>query len=159
MSETLIRAKLVEIVRSVTGAENVYDYPITFTTWDDFISHFKDSTGKILGFEIARRAAKENYDDPDEATCTHGYIIKGYMGINNAGASDKAFQSLLEAIRDRFRFDHGLSGVDLDAQGNKVMEATNVTPVQVERSDERLFGSVLCHYAEMAISVSELITR
>ena len=159
MSETLIRAKLVEIIRSVTGVENVYDYPLTFTTWDEFVSHWKDSTGKILGFEIARRAARENYDDHDEATCAHSYIIKGYMGINNAGASDNAFQALLEAIRGRFRFDHYLSGVDLDSQGNKVMEATSVTPVQVERSDERLFGSVLCHYAEMAISVSELITK
>jgi hypothetical protein len=151
MSEAVIRQKIVDIFNEVPEIGRVYDFPLTFTTWDDFVAHWKDSTGKILGFEISRASAKDTYDDPDESTWTHQFLVKGYMGVNNAGASDNVFQALLDAVCGRFRFDHYLSGC--------AGQITFVTPMQIIRSEERIFGSVLCHYAELTISVSELIVQ
>lgn len=150
MSEQAIRAKIAERILTVTGVEKVYDYPVAVTDWEQFIAQFKDSTGKICGFEVMRESAQDKYDDTQEAARTHNMLVRGYMGLSNSTASHNAFQALLDAVCDKFRFDHYLSGV--------AGQITNITPMQIRRSDERIFGSVLCHYAELTIAVSELIT-
>lgn len=150
MSESIIRTEIFNILSSVTDIGKVYDYDRWATDWSAFINFFKTIiAGKehIRGFEIIRTSAPAAYDDNAEETTTHQYRIRGYMSLKDADATEKTFNNLIEAIRDKFRFNFDLNG-----------KCEFAGPVSVDVVDVRTFGSVLCHYCELTLPVRELYT-
>jgi hypothetical protein len=148
MSESTIRQKIYEIVSSVPGIGRVYDYERWAADWGQFINLFKDSSGRILGWEISRVSAEAKYDDNAEEVTEHRYIVRGYMGLSDSDASEKSFHSLIEDIRNTFRFNFTL---DENAEW--------AGPVSLQVADVRTFGPVLCHYCELVLPVRELISQ
>lgn len=148
MSESAIRQAIYTILKSVTDIGRVYDYDRNATDWDQFINLFKDNrSGRISGAEISRgncQSVKISYIEEDS---THGFIIRLYMGVNDADKTELKFNARIEAIRTAARGNHTLSGVCTDAG-----------PITVPVIDTRTFGSVLCHYAELHWPVNELLT-
>ncbi|PKN46762.1 MAG: hypothetical protein CVU59_05030 [Deltaproteobacteria bacterium HGW-Deltaproteobacteria-17] len=146
MSESAIRQKIFETLSAVPNVGKVHDFERWAVDWGKFIEFFKHSSGRILGWEICRAGMQSEKIDVIEEDRTHGFVIKGYMAVKDADATEKLFNAHIEAICDAFKGNHTLGGVCLDAG-----------PVQVEVIDTRMFGSVLCHYAELKIPVNEIV--
>jgi len=151
MSESAIRTQIYSIVSAVTNIGKVYDYERWATGWDVFINLFKTTIAgvdQIRGWEISRRACPESGTGP-EATISqtdrgHDFLIRGYMGIKDADATEKTFNALIESIAAAFRADLTLGGA-----------ASEHDFIQVEIIEARTFAGTLCHYAELGLIVHE----
>jgi hypothetical protein len=147
MSESAVRQKVFEIISAVPNVGKVYNYERWAVDWNKFINLFKDTaSSRILGWEICRGGMQSQKIDVIEESRTHGFKAKGYMAVNDAQASDIEFNAIIEAICNAFKGNHTLGGTCLDAG-----------PVAVPIIEPRMFGSVLCHYAELNIPVNEIV--
>jgi hypothetical protein len=152
MSLDQIRAQYKLILQSVPGIGVVHEYSRMTADWAKFIEMFQDPSGNILGWEITRestgptRKTISGLSPNAIADRPHMMLIRGYRGLRDASASEKAFQDLIDAILDKFLPLRTLNGAALDSEE---MIASVIT--------ERLFGGVLCHYAELRQTVWERI--
>lgn len=145
MSEATVRAQIYTILSGAAGVGKVYNRERWAVDWGSFINLFKDSgSGRILGWEIGRKAP---ITEDESSVRKHTFFIRGYMGVNDADATELLFNALLENIAAAFRADKDLGGAAL---GHDF--------IQVETLDTRSFGSVLCHFAELTLTVHEHIT-
>lgn len=153
MPESAIRTQIYTILNAVTDVGKVYDYERWAADWSTFINLFKTTIGavdQIRGWEIGRRSVKEERITLGISSSgnekNHGFLIRGYMRVNDAEASEKIFNALIEAIATAFR-------------GNKKLNDTarDHDFIQAEIIEFRLFGGVLCHYAELNLTVYERI--
>lgn len=143
-----IAAKLA----TVTGIGIIHKYERQVADQAKFILLFKDSTGKICGWEITRRSATEHQRGAYYRH--HQMVLKGYMGLQDAAETSIAFQELCDEVCAVFR------GAEPETAApwyyNNGDDET-AAPAQVEAINDRMFGSVLCHCAEIAVSVTERI--
>lgn len=147
MSESAIRQKIFETLSAVPNVGKVHDYERWAVDWGKFIEFFKHTAaGRIQGWEICRTGMPSEKISNIEESRTHHFVVKGYMAVNDAQATEKTFNGIIEAICDEFKGNHTLDGTCLDAG-----------PVSAEVIDTRSFGSVLCHYAELKIPVNEIV--
>lgn len=148
MSEALNRQAIYNILRALPNIGKVYDYDRNAVDWDKFIELFKDApSGRILGWEISRGSAQAEKISSIEEESSHGFIIRGYMGVKDADKSELLFNAKLEQIRAAFRGNNTLGGLCLD-----------ISALSASVIDVRTFGTVLCHYAELRLTVTELLT-
>ncbi len=146
MSETMIRQEIYTILSGVPGVGKVYDYERWMVDLGKFLELFKDpASGRILGWEISRVAVESLFLSRVEEEATHRFVIKGYLGVKDADATEKLFNGLIEAIRAAFRGNVTLNGV-----------AELASPMTAPIIDVRTFGSVLCHYGELHLAVVEI---
>lgn len=143
MSESAIRTQIYTIISGVTNIGKVYDYERWAVDWGTFLNLYKDSGGKILGWEIGR---KSPITEDETSVKKHTYSIKGYMGLKDADMTEKTFNGLIESVATAFRNNKELNGAAL---GHDF--------IQVEVLDVRTFGSVLCHFVELTLTVYEHI--
>ena len=101
--------------------------------------------GDPVAAVIARDEATAAEDlGPQFTARKHTIAIHGYAGVNDAAASEKAFQGLLEAAVTALGADRKLS-----------QTARHSEPVQVRAVDFRIFSNVLCHHAELTLVVED----
>jgi hypothetical protein len=147
MSESAIRTQIFSILSGVSDIGKVYDYERWAADWVQFINLFKttiDGEDQIRGWEIGRKSAPEKIFTMGLNLRDHAFVIRGYMRVNDASASEKTFNALIEAIADAFRDNFTLNGA-----------AESHDWIQVDTIEFRLFGGVLCHYAELSLIVHE----
>lgn len=130
----------------------VHAYERQATDLKKFIELFKTDSGRILGWEITRRAVPE--DQRGATSRHHQMVLRGYQGLQDAEASAVAFQDRCDAICDLFRGASFPAGSKL--QYRNAQDST-LTPAQIEQIEDRMFGNVLCHTAIIVISVTERI--
>jgi len=153
MPESTIRTQIYTILSAVTDIGKVYDYDRWAAEWAAFINFFKTTISgidQIRGWEISRRSSGEkkvvigigssSHEKP------HVFIIRGYLGLNDAAATEKTFNILIEAIATAFRSNKTLNGAARDHDY-----------IQADVIEARIFGGVLCHYAELSLTVYERI--
>jgi hypothetical protein len=150
-----IKTKLLEI----PNIGLVYTYQRQAVDMSKFINLFARDIGggkkEIRGWEITRQAIAEHKRGAFFGH--HVMIVRGYMGISDADASSETFQALVDLIRAKFR----TAEPDDSAADWDYRDGDNITnsPVQVPLLDDRMFGSVLCHHAEIHISVTDRIVQ
>jgi hypothetical protein len=147
--ESTIRTEIYNIVSAVTNVGKVFDYERWAAEWTTFINFFKTTIGnvdQIRGWEIGRRAAPENVVTLGRNLRDHIFVIRGYMAVNDEAATEKTFNTLIEAISDAFR-----GNLEL----NDTAESHDF--LQAEIIEHRRFGGVLCHYAELVLTAHELV--
>jgi hypothetical protein len=148
MSEQTIRQQIFTTLQTVPNIGKVYDYERWSVDWNKFISLFKDNaSGRILGWEIGRSAGQGQFLNQIEEERTHHYSIRGYMGVQDADATEKLFNALIESISTTFRGSLDLNGA--------CMQASALSAAVI---DTRSFGSVLCHYCELQLTATEILT-
>ncbi len=143
MSESTVRAGIYGLVGAISDIGVVYDYERWAVDSARFIELFKTTIGgigQIRGVEITRGSAAED-ETPERK---HTYRLKCYMGLKDEDATEKTFNAIVEAICDAFRADQTIGGV---AEGHDY--------IQVATIELRMFGSVLCHYAELTLTAYE----
>lgn len=147
-----IAADIKTKLEGISGTGIIHAYERQTVAQGKFIDLFKDSTGKICGWEITRRAAPETYTGPTNRH--HQLLLHGYQGLQDAAASASAFQDLCDDICDLFRDANAPTGATWQYRNGL---EPGKTPVQLELIDDRMFGNVLCHHAVISITITERI--
>lgn len=153
MSETAIRAALYSAVSDVSNIGTVYDYERWAAEWGTFLTLFKTTiTGvpQIRGWEVAYRGFLPARDPQfaRQVIHNHSFVVQGYMALSDADESEKTFATLALAV---------VAAIDADSTLHSgVYKLTG--PASMDIFEPRSFGSVLCHYARITITVSEQVS-
>ena len=150
MSLATSRAALVDTVEAVPSIGVVSDFEPAVTRDEDLQTYFYDSTlGYILGWSLTREATTcrdaTNSSDFED----HLLVLRGYRAVDNKGASETAFQDLIELVRTAIRSE------EADCWDGLVQF---VGHPQVRIVEARVYGSVLCHYCELTVLITEHVT-
>lgn len=151
MSNTVIRGTLAAILEGVANIGEVHDYERMSTEWDKFLAHFKtwiDGEEVIRGWTVGYAGmAARTAEFAGVSFRDHRFVLRGYLGLNDANESEKAAAALAEAVCDALDSEEALH------DGSIYYETSLAS---VPRFETRLFGGVLCHYIEIAVTVTEV---
>lgn len=138
---------------AVAGTGIIHTYERQTASPAKFIELFT-SSGKVCGWEITRSGVTEHKRGANFRH--HRFQLKGYLGLQDAGATAVTFQDLVDAICDKLRH------ADPEAAGAswyyKNGDDDTAAAAQVLIINDRMFGNVLCHCAEISLSITERIT-
>lgn len=150
MSYSGIIAQINIILSSATGLSTakIYNYDRLSRQWDEYISSFKDTTNNVVhGWTITRNKLAEMPEASRTNTVTTTWILRGYYSLGSSGATETTFQGIIDNIRTAF-----ISKTDLNNS------CLTTSPIQVDIIEPRMFGDVLCHYAELRLETIEEVT-
>jgi hypothetical protein len=146
---TAIKAK----IDTVAGVGPVHEYERFLKDQSRLVALYTSGNPKrVLGWHIRRVSTRETLEDIARWVVLHGWRIRGYMGLDDADASEKLFDDLIEQIRDAFRSDDTLGGVVFSC----VNPANDEAGIQVLDHRPVLFCGVLCHFAELGLTTQHL---
>jgi hypothetical protein len=150
MSYSTVSSAIDTILKSATGVvdANVYKYDRLSVHWKEYLDSFRDATNSVIhGYTVTRYKIEEMPEASRENTVNSTWLIRGYYSLGSSGATEITFQGILENIRTVFRNDPRLSNTVLTC-----------TPLQIDIFEARMFGDVLCHYAEMRLITTEQVS-
>lgn len=145
-----IRAAIKAKLQGVAGIGQVHDYERFAKTEKEFQDLYKDAvSGRILGWNFYRQSTAERDLDLGEVRRLHVWKLSGYMSLDDADASGKLIDDLVETIVTAFRTDRTLGGlvIDIKNMDNEFGESG----VQVEAIEPVMFAGVLCHRAQLSL--------
>lgn len=152
-----IREQIRVILAGVPGIGVVHDYERLSTDWNKYLDLYKDSGGRINGWTVSRfKTPERTHSQGGGMTRTHQFIIRGIYGLKDADATELAFQDLVEAICVAFRAADTLNGACFTCTPTEGAP-DGAAGIQVEIVEPRMFGGVLCHYAELHLYAQELL--
>ena len=132
------------ILEAVTGVGTVHDYERYSKDWATYKDLFK--SGDHINFiEILRPSFERDIQGSDSTErVTHNFTLRCAYSLSDELASEKTFQDLVEAYCTAFRDKPDLQ------------DAAEVVEYPIRgRISNGMFGSVLCHIAEIEISIRE----
>jgi hypothetical protein len=150
MSLIAIRNELGQIIETVTGIGTVHQYLRWSNTYDGFLNLFKDTDDKINGCMITRVKTPEEWVAGGRTTeRSHTMKVICIYGLKDADASELYFQDVI------------VEGICVALRAHKTINnrQAHLGVPQVEIVEPRKFGNVLCHYAEITVSVVEILNR
>lgn len=147
-----VKAKM----ESVSGIGKVHDYERWNADDAAFIELFAYTpTGgakQIRGWEISRAGFSEH--KAGAFFRHHKFRLRGFMGLKDADATDKTFQTLVEDVSEKFRVAEGPQGATWQYRDG---DSPENSPIQGGAIEIRMFGNILCHVTELTLSVTERI--
>ena len=144
MSLTNTLQAIQTILQGVSGVANVYDTVRNWQTEKQFRDAARTAAGAIQFWFVTREATAGEDLGPQFTARKHTLALHGYYGVNDAAASEKTFQALVESVVAALAADRHLS-----------QTARHSGPAQVRALDLRVLNNVLCHHAEVALEVEE----
>lgn len=129
--------EIANAVAAVSGSGVVHNRSRLAPAWGKYTDRFKDPGGKINGWEVTRKSGA-----PGDTRWDEVYRLRKFYGLQDAASSDLVFQENLDAVARRFRDVPDLSFGSVPI---------GLTLLDI---DERMFGSVLVHFAECELPVS-----
>lgn len=141
-----IRAKLA----AVSGIGTVHDYERYAEREADFKTLYRDAgIERINGWNLYRVSTRESDLNLGQVRRLHTWRLTGYRSLDDADATGKSFDDLVEDIAAAFRTDRTLGGLvedikDLDQEYGE-------SGIQVESIEPVVFAGVLCHRARLAL--------
>ena len=148
MSESTLRAAIkARLETHGASIGRVHDYERLAVNVKDFLGMFQDpETKKIFGWEITRRSFRVVKAGMNKWKVIHHFLIRGYYGIEDAAATEKAVNALVDTIM-------------LDFTRTKI-DGTQGEQLPQGKVEQWMFGSVLCHRAEIELpEVAEIVAR
>jgi hypothetical protein len=154
MSLPDIREQIKVILSGISGIGIVHDYDRFSKQWDKFLNLFQDETGKINGITFRREKSLRSQQDFGEEENLDIFVFRVIMGLNDSEGTGIEFDDHLQNIMDTF-----------NDPANEKLNGTCKTIIpywgpmkgnigmQLDLSEDRLFGNVLCHYGELRMSV------
>lgn len=148
MSHDTALAAVKSTLQGVANIGNVHDYVRWHKDWPNMLTMFKvtSPTSQIRTWDISRKSTSETEKACRTNLRVHDFRIRGFMSLDDSAATEKTFQTLLEAVAAAFRNKPTFSGTVLI-----------VDPLQIENVDHVMVGDVLCHMAECSLRVTEEI--
>lgn len=140
------RNAIVAKIQAVPGVGIVYGYLRLVASESDILADML-STGRLHYWSVAPAASNPHATErhPSHAKLTYRYDVHVFYALDGAGLSQQAFTTVVRAVQDDFE------AADKKL-GNLVVECG---PLQWTGSDERMLANVLCHHAQLSLSVIE----
>lgn len=157
MSLSSIRTQIKTILEGVSGIGIVHDYERWSADWKAFLTLFQDSNDLINGWMFAREKTVQRRVTLGEKEKAHIFRLRGVYGLKDEDATEKTFQDLIESNVAAFDADETLSGTCLTINPDWG-PMDGAVGLQVDLVENRIFGSVLCHYAECRLCAIETIS-
>jgi hypothetical protein len=138
----------------VSGIGVVHDYERWSNDWNKFLDHFKDADGKINGCTIAREKRPKMQATMGETEKAHVFVIRRIMGLQDDKATGIVFDDHLEVLGDAFNGNETLNETcrTINPDWGPMTDAVGL---QIELVEIRMFGGILCHYAECRLCAIE----
>lgn len=152
MSAATARTAVYNVVNGVSNTGNVYDYMRWRTEYDKLLELFKTTISnapQLRGFMVEYRgmtADDGEFSMPGGVFHTHNFRIRGILRLDDSAASEKTFVTLVETI---------INALDDDSTLHGGSSFYYTGPASAPVVETRTFGSVLCHYCEINVSVTE----
>jgi hypothetical protein len=146
MSDQTLRAAIkARLLALGAGIGRVHDYERWSNNAATYLQLFQDAaTKKIFGWEIVRTGYRTQKVAMRKWKVIHKYTLRGYYGLEDSAATEKAFNALVDLIGLDFTRTR-LPGTQGDLNPEVVIET-------------RVFGHVLCHVAEIRLpEVAEIV--
>ena len=103
---------------------------------------------RVKGWNIRRAATRETFIDLNRWVVVHTWRIRGFMSIEDAEATEKTFDNLIEAFRDAVRVNPTLTA---EPDHSEAITDEERAGVQVTDSGPVMFAGVLCHSAQLEL--------
>jgi len=147
MSDTTLRAEIKAKLDSMTGIGVVHDYERFAVDPAKFLMLFQDFTTRLVyGWEIGKAGIRLERYTNTEHKVTHNFLLKGYYSLKDLNATEKLFNVVIESILIKFA-------------NEQLYGASKVITPQAPNIQARLFGGILCHYAEIEMPVTEIVAK
>lgn len=146
MTDSAVRNEIKNMLLTIPGIGKVHDYERFTVDTAKFLALFKDAVSeKIFGWEITRESVKlERIAQKYKAISN--YVIKGYYALADDAGTEKTFNAVVDIIIQKF--------IDTQIPGTQGQSLPQVSVLQA-----RMFGSILCHYAEIRISIAYVLDK
>lgn len=154
MSLETIRNNIEATLNGVPNIGKVYNYLRWSSDWSKFLDAFKDTEGRIRGCMFTRQSVGTRRDTIGENEGMHVFRFVFLMGLKDADATGIVFDDLLESIVAAFKADLTLGGACLTTHPDWGPLA-GLVALQIDLIEPRMFGGVLCHYAEGRLEALE----
>ena len=154
MSLSAIREQIKVILAGVAGIGVIHDYERWAADYGTLMNLFKDSEGRINACIFAQKKRQEKYVVMGAPDKNRVFGITFIMGLKDSEATGILFEDLLERAVDAFRGNDDLNGACLTCSP-EWGEVADLSGLQIGLIEPRMFGGVLCHYAEAILGVVE----
>jgi len=158
MSLSTIISKCSTEMAEVSGMGKVYGYERWAAPWTTFLSLFKTTGNKINGWTISRVAAPQRQETLGEKERAHILLFRGVYGLDDSANTEATFQTQIESMVTKFNEDdnENLGGACLTTHPDWG-PMSGLVGLQVDKVENRMFGTVLCHYAECRLCAIETV--
>lgn len=147
-----IREQIKVILQGVSGIGVVHDYDRLTTDAGKMVNLFKDTDGRINAVVFRREKMEKRKitigSGPLERA--HIWLIRCIMGLKDDQATGLVFDALLAAIEEEFEGNNNLNATCLTINP-EWGPMSGCAGIQIDLCEDRLFGNVLCHYAELRL--------
>ena len=154
MSLETIRNNIEATLNGVPNIGKVYNYLRWSNDWSKFLDAFKDVEGRIRGCMFYLQSNGCRRDTIGENEGMHLFRLIFVMGLKDADATGIVFEDLVMAAVDAFKADLTLGGSCLTTHPDWGPLA-GLVALQIDLIEPRMFGGVLCHYAEGRLEALE----
>ena len=137
-----IRAAIVAKLKTVAGIGQVHAYERYAKTDKDFREIYA-ANDRVLGWHVRRVARREGAEFNETMT---DWELRGFMSLEDAAASELAFDDLVDLIGDAWRADPTLGGLVLYPRDTAL-----VVP-ELADAGPAMFAGVLCHSARLKLT-------
>lgn len=145
-----IRAAIKAKLAGVANIGVVHDYERFAARENDFQALYKDvPSGRLLGWNFSRASTAELDLNNREVRRIHSWSIRGLMSMDDADASEKLFDTLVESVATAFRADPTLGGL-CDANKN-LDQDFGPSGIQIDATEPVMFAGILCHRARLTL--------
>ena len=156
MSYETIRDQLQVVISGVSGMGTVHPYQRWSTNWSKFLDHYKDeSSGKINGCAITRTGKDKMLRPGSVVEWAQIFTCRFYYGLKDADASEIVFQLLIDDVDDAILQNQTLNG-SCETTWPNWGPMKGVDGLKIDIIDTRMFGNVLCHFAEGRVCALEM---
>lgn len=156
MSQALIRAQIVAVLQSVPDIGVVHSYERYAKDLSQLVAHYGYTPGsdptQLRGWFVTRLSVQEITKVQPRVVEITRWIVRGFMGLNDAAATELAFHDLVEAVRDAFRGNETLNDTVSQCAIPVPNQGYGEAGIQMLDAGPVLFGGVLCHSARLALN-------
>lgn len=155
MSAATHRAALVALLLAVPNVGRVHDYQRYAREDSAFRTHYLHTlpggAKQLRGWQISRVGVAEQLVGVGRVLNEHSWWIRGYLALDDAAATELAFDGLVEDIRAAYRADPTLGGL------STAEPITEEDGIQMRDAGPVMFCGVLCHSALLTLQTREYV--
>lgn len=155
MSVATHRAALKALIESIHQIGRVHAYQ-RYAREDSafqalYLHTLPNGKKQLRGWQISHVAVAERFIDVGRVVNEHSWVIRGYLALDDAAATELTFDTLVEDIRTAVRADPTLGGL---STGEPIGDEDGV---QKRDAGPVMFCGVLCHSALLTLQTREYL--
>ena len=151
-----VRAAIKTRFESIADIGQVHDYE-RYTKLASALSQLYvaeiDGEDQLRGLHFRRVSTRETYQALNRWQIYHKWQARYFMALADDNASERTFDTVIEAIRDDFRLNPEIVG---GLRKCDIVNDEDEGGVQVSESQPVLFAGVLCHSARLTFTTRQL---